>query len=334
MKEVIMYRHKVKALTCGVLAGVCAVVAHAQSIKTQIPFAQSPAGIAANSVTNRIYVAAPSYGGATDSITVINGGTDSISAQIPVPVGAQYPAVDIMRNRILVAGCNLYSENFSCIVTLIQGGTNKVLKTATITTTEGDGILGVAFDPILNKLYIANGSDLRIDVVDGASLRLEGSISTSGQEPFGLSFNPTNHRLYAVYYSNTVDTFDTYNRNLLATTTVGSRNVADAVNWVTGNVFVTDNVFGPSTTSVLDKNGNVLASVPVSETPYGVDVDPITNKAFVVSTGIPALSVISGSTNTVLATLQGVSANYVAVNFASEKVYLSGNSGVIVVTEK
>jgi|GEM_PF-5721251 len=64
------------------------------------------------------------------------------------------------------------------------------------------------------------------------------------------------------------------------------------------------------------------------------DVDPVTNKAFVLSTGIPALNVIDGSTNMISATLPGISANYVSVDFVTAKVYVSGNSGVTVLTEK
>lgn len=329
-----MHTHSIKTFACGFLITAATVVAHAQSVKTTIPFPQAPVGIAANSITDNIYVATPSYGGANDSITVINGKTDSVTKQITVPRGAQFPVVDLIRNRIYAVGCDTYSDNFSCLVTAINGNTNKVIGTATLTTTEGDGILSVAFDPTCGKLYVANGSDLRIDVVDGRTLKVVDTISTSDQEPFGLAINPFNHRLYVVYYSDKVDVFDTHTKSLLTTTTVGTQNVAAAVNWATGNVFVTDNVFGPSTTAVLDKDGKVLAQVPVSQTPYGVDVDPITNKAFILSTGIPALNVINGATNAILAALPGISANYVSVNFASSKVYLSGANSVTVVTEK
>jgi DNA-binding beta-propeller fold protein YncE len=329
-----MSMHTIKTLTAALLFSSTTLALHAQSVKTQINFAQTPAGIAANSATNNIYVAAPSYGGANDEVTVINGATDTISDNITVPRGAQLPVVDLLRNRIFVVGCDNYAPSFVCRVTVINGKTNKVIKTATLFTTPGDGILGAAFDPICDKLYISNGSSFRIDVVDGSSLEVVGDISTGGQEPFGISFNPINHRLYVPYYTNEVQIFDTHTTALLDTAITGSQDIATAVNLVTGNVFVADNVFGPSTTAVLDKNGAILAEVTVADTPSSLDVDPITNKAFVVSTGIPALNIIDGKTNTVSATLEGVTANYTSVNFASSKVYLSGNNGVIVVTEQ
>jgi YVTN family beta-propeller protein len=218
-------------------------------------------------------------------------------------------------------------------VTSVNSVTNKVIGTTTITETEGDGILGVTLDPVADKLYVANASNDRIDIVDGTTLKVVDRITTGDQEPFGVAFNPFNHRLYVVYYSDKVDIFNAVNKSLITSTTVGTQNVNVAVNWITGNVFVTDNVFGPSTTAVLDENGNVLARVPVSESPYGVAVDPISNKAFVVSTGIAALNVIDGGSNTVVGAIPGLTANYVSVNYVTGKVYLSGNSGVVVTTE-
>lgn len=320
-----------KALAAGLLFAAASV--NAQTVTKQISFANQTAGIAANSVTDNIYVAAPSFGGATDTVSVIDGKTDTVTANIAVPRGAQLPAVDLLRNVVFVAGCDFYSPSFKCIVTKIDGKTNKIIKSATVTTTEGDGIIGIAFDPTCNKLYLSNGSNFRIDVIDGISLKVVDGISTNGQEPFGISLNPINHLLYVPYYTNQVQIFNTQTKAVVNTATFGSQDVATAVNWYTGNVFISDNVFGPSTEGVTDKNGVVLATVPVSETPYSVDVDLITNKAYVLSTGIPALNVIDGSTNTISGTVPGLDATYLSVDFSSHKVYLSGNSGVTVVTE-
>ncbi len=326
-----MFRHSGKTLALSVLLSAASVPA--QTVTKQLNFAQPTVGIAANFFTDHIYVAAPSYGGAHDYVTVINGKTDAITDTITVPRGAQLPVVDLIRNFVYIAGCDTYGTSFKCIVTKINGRDNKVVKTATVTTTEGDGIIGIAFDPIFNKLYLANGSNYRIDVVDANTLHVCDGISTNGQEPFGISLNPLNHRLYVPYYTNQVQIFDTNTKALIDTATYGSSDVATAVNWFTGNFYVSDNVFGPSTTGALDKNGAILASIPVSDTPYNLDVDLITNKVFVVSTGISALTEIDGASNTVTGVNQSVNGNYVAVNSATHKVYVSGNLGVTVLSE-
>ena len=323
-----------RSFACSLLAMAVSFAAHAQSVKSQISFPQTPLGIAVNPLTNLIYVAAPSYGGATDSIAVIDGKSDSITKQITVPRGAQFPVADFSQNRLYVVGCDTYSTNFSCLITSINTKTNKVLCTETITTTPGDGILATAYDVSTGTLYLANGSNSRIDVVNTSSLQVIDSISTNGLEPFGLSFNPFNHRLYATYYSDQVQVFDVRTKASLAVATVGTQDYYSAVNLVTGNVFVTDNLFGPSTTAVLDQDGKLITQIPVSTGPANLDVDPFTNKTFVLSTNTPALNVIDGSTNTVSATLPNVTGSFIAVNVGSGKVYISGASGITVVSEK
>lgn len=306
---------------------------HAQTVAKQIPFPKQTAGIAANSITDRIYVAAPSYEGATDTVSVIEGKTDKIIENISVPRGAQLPAVDLIHDAVFVTGCDFSPSNFKCIVTKIDGKTNKVIKTAIVTTTEGDGIIGIVFDPSSNKLYLANGSNNRVDVVDGSSLKVVDAISTNGREPFGISLNPIKHLLYVPYYTDQIQIFNTETKALVNTATYGSHDVATAVNWYTGKVFISDNILTPSTVGITDKDNAVVAAVPVSRTPYSLDIDLIKNKVYVLSTGTPALNVIDGATNAISGTLPGVDASYVSVNFASHKVYLSGNAGVTVVAE-
>src|SRR5882762_11519919 len=131
-----------KSLACSLLAiAVSFTAAHAQSVKSQISFPQTPLGVAVNPIANLIYVAAPSYGGANDLISVIDGKTDTVTQQITVPRGAQFPVVDVLRERLYVVGCDTYSTSFRCLVTAINTKTNKVISTETVTTTPGDGIL-------------------------------------------------------------------------------------------------------------------------------------------------------------------------------------------------
>ena len=324
-----------KPFVTAFFAAALTVAASSQTLKTTIPTALPTVGLVANPVTNKIYVAAPSFGGATDSILVLNGSTDKVTKTITVPRGsANFPVVDYLRNVVYTVGCDSYSSNFACILTVINGQTDKVITTKTLFTTPGDGILGIAYDPIFSKLYIANGSASQIDVVDGKTYKTAGTISTLDREPFGISFNPVNQRLYIPFFTNQIEVYDVFHKTNLGDFTIGSQDANTAVNLVTGNVFVTDDSLGTATTGILDKNGNVLAQVAVQDSPYGVDVDPVTNKAFVISTGTNTLNVIDGKTNTLLNVLSGINANYVAVNFVTQKVYLSGNNGITVVAER
>ena len=317
----------------GIALGLAAV-ASAQTVKTQINFAQPIAGVAANPVTNLIYVVQPSFGGTSDTLSVINGSTDQVVQNIQVPVGAYLPAVNLVTDKIYIASCNTFAESPSCFVTVVDGRKNRVLKQIPITTNEGNGLLGIAADIVYNKVYVSNATDGVIDIIDGNTNTLTGTLGVSGETPTGLSVAPFTHRLYVPLGNNEVDIFDTKADSYLSTTTVGSADSFAAVSLLTGNVYVTDAVTGPSTIAVLAKSGTVTTTVPVGDTPYGLDVDPITNHIYVASTALNVVTAVDGKTNTVTATVTNVPATFVAVNYFTSKVYVSGGNSLTVLTEK
>jgi DNA-binding beta-propeller fold protein YncE len=317
----------------GIALGLAAV-ATAQTVKTQINFPQPIAGVAVNPVTNLIYVVQPSFGGTSDTLTVVNGSTDQVVRNIPVPVGAYLPAVNLATNTIYIASCDTFSTAPSCFVTVVDGRKNRVLKKIPVTTNEGDGLLGIAVDVLTNKVYVSNATDGVIDIIDGCTGTINGVLGVSGGIPTGLSVNPFLHRLYVPLSDSGVDIFDTRQRSLLSTTAVGSADSFAAVNVVTGNVYVTDAVSGPSTIAVLNHSGAITTTVPVADTPYGLDVDPLTNRIYVSSTALDAISVVDGKTNTATATVPNVPAAFVAVDFVTSKVYVSGGNSLTVLTEK
>lgn len=311
-----------------------ATAATAQTVKTQINFVQPIAGVAVNPVTNLIYVVSPSFGGANDVLSVVNGKTDKIAQNIQIPVGAYLPAVNLVTNKIYIASCNSFEATPSCFVTVVDGSKNRVLKQIPITTNEGDGLLGITVDYLCNKVYVSNATDSVVDVIDGSSETVTGTIGVTGGEPTGLSVNPFLHRLYVPLGNEEVEIFDTKTNSFVSTTTVGSADSFAAVNPVTGNVYVTDAVTGPSTIAALTQTGVVTATVPVGDTPYGLDVDPITNRIYVASTALNVVTAVDGKTNTVAGSVPNVPATFVAVNFVTSKVYVSGSNSLTVLTEK
>jgi len=160
------------------------------------------------------------------------------------------------------------------------------------------------------------------------------AASASGQTPSQIALNPFTDVLYVPLGNNLTDVISGNKKEILATTTFGNQTVYAAVNFVSGHVFVNDFETGPSTTGVLNASGVLQTSVSVGDSPFGIDVDPVTNLAFVASTAFDSVTVINGKTNTVQATVINVPAFFVAVNFATEKVYASGSNGVTVISEK
>ena len=249
-------------------------------------------------------------------------------------MGAYLPAVNYFTGKVYVATCNSDEDPIPCSVTIVDTFKKNKVTSLPITTTAGDGLLGIAVDLITNKIYVSNASDNVVDIIDGNCDKVVGTLPISGGEPVGLSVNPFLHTLYVPLNDSSVDVFDTHSKSLLSTTTVGGADSFAAVNLVTGNVYVTDAEAGPSTTAVLNAAGEVQTTVPVGDTPYGLDVDPFTDRVFVASTALNNLTVINGSTNAVQTTIPNVSASFVSVDFFSHLVYVSGSNGVTVLTEK
>jgi YVTN family beta-propeller protein len=318
-----------KVAAIAVLAVGANAAAHAQSVKGSITLPSQAQGVAVNYLTNRVYVAVPGTG-ATDSLTIIDGNKDAVLKTISIPPIGHFVAVDVLTNVIYVAGCNTDdSGTQDCEVAVVNGNTNKVKTTIPVTTTPGSGIEGISVNPITGNLYVANASDNAIDVIRCGGSQVSAEISVA-PSPFGVTVNPANNQVYAALTDGTVSVIDGTKNSVVTTTAVGGANAGIAVNWATGNVFVTNNNFGPSTVGVLGSKGNVLANVNVGNTPYGIDVDLGTNLAFVANTQDGTVSVINGKTNTVSATLSATGL-YVAVNPVTEKVYVSGLSSVVTV---
>jgi YVTN family beta-propeller protein len=323
----------VKLVAIAALAVSAGSASNAQSVKGAIPLASQPEELAVNYLTNRIYVALPSFGSTADSIAVIDGKSDTVIDTISIPPVGQRVAVDVVTNAIYAAGC--YTDDNGdqqCEVAVVNGWNKKVRRTITVTTTSGAGIEGIAVDPLTGTVFISNASDNVIDVIHRGSDKVNDEISVE-QSPFGITVNPFNSQVYVALSNNTVDVIDAIKQTITSTTTVGGTNAGIAVNWLTGNVFVTDNTLGYSKVGVLSDAGAVLANVSVGKTPLGIDVDLNTNLVFVANTQGNALSVIDGSTNTVTETL-AVAGQYVAVNPVTGKVYITGQSKITVLNEK
>ena len=306
----------------------------AQKIKATINFAQPTAGIAVDPLTDRVYVVAPSFGGDTDTLSVINGKTNKVISNISIPPGAYLPVVDYFTNRVYVATCNSNVEPIACSITVVDTLDNTVASKIPVTTTDGDGLLGISINLASNKIYVANASDGVVDVIDGRSHKIVKVLPVSSGEPVGLATNFFLNKLYVPLGNGSVDVWDTQKNVLMGTSAVGGADSFAAVNLASGNVYVTDAEAGPSSTFVLDKNGASLASVVVGDTPYGLDVDPFTSRAFVASTALNNVTVIDTNTNAAIATVPNVAGTFVAVNYLNHDVYVSGSTGVTVLTEK
>ncbi len=324
-----------KLSTVMAAAVMISLAANAQTVTKTIALPNQNFGaIAANSVTNRIYAVSPSGSTADDTISVIDGKSDSILTNISVPAGAYYPAVNILTNKVYVASCNTLVAPSPCFVTVIDGKTNKVTASVPVTTILNGFLAGITVNPVTNKIYVSDNTDEQIVIIDGATNAVTGTINL-GVAPWGLAINPINNKLYVTYGASEIDIIDAASKNIVqASTGEGTVDYNVAVDLLTGHVFVPNTNFGPSTTAILSCDGKILAQVPVGQAAYGVDVDPIKNLAFVADISDGNTSVINGKNDTLKSTIAGTSATFIAVNLVTEKVYAIGGNGVVTVSKE
>ncbi len=209
----------------------------------------------------------------------------------------------------------------------------------------GDGPLGVAVDPGTRTVYVANGFDDTMSVIDGKTNTVTATVAV-GDYPHGVAVDPETHTVYVTNTDeDTVSVIDGKTNTVTATEAVGDYPRKVAVDPGTHNVYVSNGNGG--TVSVIDgKTHAVTATVDVDGSPNGVAVDPgthtvyFTNDVFTNGVHVTTVSVMDGSTNTVTANVDvghpgdEIHGDPLAVDPGTRTVYVSnGSAGTVSVVD-
>jgi YVTN family beta-propeller protein len=299
----------------------------------QLPPDSGPWAVAVNSVTNRVYVSNPG----ADTVSVIDGATNSVIATIGVGEGASGLSVNPTTNRVFVAN---YDDGS---VSVIDGATNDVI-TSVPMEGEPDGVAvnpdtnlvyvdsfnyvwvidgasntvvasipiysiypgTVTVNPVTNCIYVGRARGYGIAKIDGTTNEIIDSIPLGGWPggwPHFLAVNPFNNRIYAhansdfPYFWSSLYVIDGNSASVVATFLDLHTGDVD-VNPTTGHVFFATYRSG-YVASVLDEaTDTVIANVPVGEHPDGVGVNPVTNRVYVASYDDDTITVISDPVET------------------------------------
>src|ERR1700690_475633 len=127
----------------------------------------------------------------------------------------------------------------------------------------------------------------------------------------------------------------THAQTVTATVNAGKLPLAVGVNPATNKAYIANS--GDNTVTAIDGSTNIATPITVGTAPSAVGVNPVTNLIYVANNnngGAGTVSVINGSTNTVVGTINvGTSPIAVAVNPVTNKIYVanqgSGNVTVI-----
>lgn len=264
-------------------------------IKT-VETGQSPWGIAINPQTNRVYVS--NFAGR--DIWVYDALTLDLLAKIPVGGNPGLMAILPGLDTVAVAVHGLNG------VAIVRG-----LSLEQIASSGGAGPYGVAADPLSQDFLLINrdAGTGRILIRREGAWRAEGaelSFGKSGDRlvPFGAAFNPANRKLYVSYMqANGLWYVDVFHKE-------SSREVMKLETVRVGS-------------SGSDRDPNVGG--------VGLAVNPRTNNLFLADTQDGTISIISGTTNRLAATIPTGAYPYaVAVNPATNQVFvnLRGNHSI------
>jgi YVTN family beta-propeller protein len=260
-------------LSLTVLAVMPIAEAHGASLSTTttttttIPVANGADNIAVNPETDMVYVS----GGGSDTVTVINGATNSIVGTVSVSGYASGIAVDTSTGMVYVA------NELQASLTVIDGATNTVVDVVSLPMTAP---AYVAVNSNTDTVYVLGHPD-QLAVVNAASDTVTSSFTIGNVFNVGwIAVNPVTNTIYvaatAHYNGQGMLTVisgvtDTVTQQIL----FGQNGFYVSVDATTNQVFTTDGsaiyVFNGSTNTQ-------TGEIPVSA--FGISVDPTTDTLY------------------------------------------------------
>ena len=290
---------------------------YAQSVIATVPVGNSPAAVAVDTVTNKVYVANINSG----NVSVVDGNTNAVLATIPVGSGPWTIGVNELTNRIYIG--NQYSGN----VSVIDGTTDTVIATIYCA---GNGLVSVSVDAVANKVYVSNEFSNSMTEIDGVT-NTPTTVYLNWPESVGV--NSVTHRVYgANEYANTVTVMDGASLQAIAVIPIGASPTDLAINEQANKVYMVDQ--NSNDVAVIDGATNTATIVPVGSYPNGVVVNSVTNNAYVANYHSNSVTIIDGATNETKSIPVDSGPYDVAVNQATNRIYVPNQySGTLTIID-
>jgi len=288
-------------------------VSLADSLITNINVGAYPFSIAINENTNKIYVVNRD----SDSVSVIDGATNAVSATISVGSKPRHLAVNPNTNRIYVSN---YDSN---TVSVIDGATNSMIGTIAV----GVNPTTIAINKSTNKIYISNEASNNVSIINGATNSVIATPSIGGL-PFDIVINESANKVYVVN--------NTPPQSLVIIDGVSNAVIKNIV--MTGGAFAN---FNKTTnklyiTAGLDNKVRIVNTVtetylgditiPAGAGLYRPAINESANKIYIADPFADAVFIIDGATDTYLTSINigaGTDPRNTAYNLITNKIYVS-----------
>jgi YVTN family beta-propeller protein len=297
----------------------------ADSVLTTIVVGNEPAGIAANFRLNKIYVALD----ADLKVAVINGKNNKVSSTISLAGHPLAVAVNIFTNRVYSTSCDFGTGQ--CSVYVIDSRTDTIIANIPLPTIPGIGLQGVGVNPVTNHVYVSDGDNSRVYVIDGGSNTQIGQFSVPS--PAGVAVNPKTNRVYVASsgFPGAFFVFDGSNNTQIARIPMDSSTEQVATNFRLNRAYSTVDA---NELAVVDGATNQLVTnVPTGAFPHSVDVNLLNDKIYVANANSASVTIIDGNTNQIIQTLPIPAAfpDSVTVNPATGRTYITDFSSNTVI---
>ena len=211
----------------------------------------------------------------------------------------------------------------------------------TATIPVGVGPAPVAVNSKSGRLYVGNGTDGTVSVVNTADNTV-GATVPAGGSPYSIAVNPVTDKTYVTtgivggYHQGQLVEIDHTN------TLIASRQLQQdgdgphfgaAVNSVTDTVYVS-HFYGGSVSGISGATFAPTATFGAGPIVFGVAVNELTNTVYVTNLDSGALTVVNGSTHGVLATIPvGGRASSVAVDPSRHTAYVNASPDTVAVID-
>jgi YVTN family beta-propeller protein len=209
----------------------------------------------------------------------------------------------------------------------------------------GNSALGIDFNPITNKAYVANQQDNVISVIDcnvpkyyyiinpffdifDTSPQVENKPIRLNKSPFDVAVNPTTNKIYVIHqFPPSLSVIDGGNNNILnQSIPLGKSPVDIAINTNSNKIYIANS--GSGSISVIDGKTDKLidGGIKVAGTPVSVAVNPNTNRVYVAYGNFNHISIIDETkkdNNNIKNVLLSSAISDLNINPNTNKVYAS-----------
>ncbi len=278
-----------------------------------IPVGAFPYTIAVNPTTNKIYVSNRNG----NSVSVINGATNTVSATIPL-TGTHALTVNPVTNRIYV------STWTNKTIVVLDGTDNSTITTVTLPNSAGM----VTVDTVNNRFLVHQYESGKVLIYNGATNNLIQSLDANPSNTnWDIKVNPATNRLYVS--GATLKVFDYTTYALLASLTYSGLPSNIELNPSLNRLYVSD-YFDGSLSVINTTDNSLVTKIPIFGGPNGVTINNSLNRIYVAQQATNLVAEVDGNTNTVLSnTTVGNNPYDIGVNTTTNRVYTANGAGSV-----